>query len=43
MIKTSLKDHINESVLKNLSINPSSRPEVLTIADFLEIAKYVQN
>ena len=41
MIKTSLKDHLNESTLKNLSINPNSRPEVLSVRDFLEIAKYV--
>ena len=41
MIKTSLKDYLTVSTLKDLSINPNSRPEELSIRDFLQIAKHV--
>ena len=41
MIKTSLKDYLDETALKSLSINPKHRPEVLSVEDFLRISKYV--
>ena len=41
MIKTSLRDYFDENALKNLSINPNHRPEVLSVEDFLRISKYV--
>ena len=41
MIKTSLKDYIGNDMLESLLINPNSRPENLTIAEFLEIAKHI--
>jgi 16S rRNA (adenine1518-N6/adenine1519-N6)-dimethyltransferase len=41
MIKTSLKDYFDENAFKKLSINPSHRPEVLSVEDFLRISKYV--
>ena len=41
MIKTSLRDYFDESSLRNLSINPNHRPEVLSVEDFLRISKYV--
>ena len=41
MIKTSLKDYIDDNMLESLLINPNSRPENLTIEEFLKIAKYI--
>ena len=41
MIKTSLKDYIDNNMLESLLINPNSRPENLTIEEFLKIAKHI--
>jgi len=41
MIKTSFKDYLSESDLRDLSINPNSRPEMLSVRDFLKIANNV--
>ena len=41
MIKTSLKEYLDENALKSLSVNPKHRPEVLSVEDFLRISKYV--
>ena len=41
MIKTSLKDYLDVEILKNLSINPNARPEVLSVNDFLKMAEHV--
>ncbi len=41
MIKTSLKDYIDNNMLESLLINPNSRPENLTIEEFLQIAKHI--
>ena len=41
MIKTSLKDYIDINMLESLLINPNSRPENLTVEEFLQIAKHI--
>ena len=42
MIKTSLKKFIDEDVLKSLSIDPKSRPETLSVDNFMDISKNVK-
>ena len=41
MIKTSLKGIIDSQALQELSIEPSSRPEVLSIQNYIDISKNV--
>ena len=41
MIKTSLKGIIDSQVLQELSIEPSSRPEILSIQNYIDISKNV--
>lgn len=41
MIKTSLRGIISPQLLNNLSINPSSRPETLSIKNYMDISKNV--
>ena len=42
MIKTSLKKFIDEDTLKSLSIAPKSRPETLSVDNFMDISKNVK-
>ena len=42
MIKTSLKKFIDEDTLKSLSIDPKSRPETLSVDNFMDISKNVK-
>ena len=42
MIKTSLKKFINEDMLKSISIDPKSRPETLSVDNFMDISKNVK-
>ncbi|MBT3549288.1 MAG: 16S rRNA (adenine(1518)-N(6)/adenine(1519)-N(6))-dimethyltransferase RsmA [Gammaproteobacteria bacterium] len=41
MIKTSLRGIIHDDLLNKLSINPSARPETLTVQNYLDISKNV--
>ncbi len=41
MIKTSLKKFLNEEMLMELSIDPTKRPEMLSIKNFIEISKLI--
>jgi 16S rRNA (adenine1518-N6/adenine1519-N6)-dimethyltransferase len=41
MIKTSLKGIIDSQALQELSIEPSSRPEALSIQNYIDISKNV--
>ncbi len=41
MIKTSLRGTISAQLLSNLSIDPSSRPETLSIKNYMDISKNV--
>lgn len=42
MIKTSLKNIIKEDLLRTLLIDPSSRPEILSAENFMDISKNVK-
>ena len=42
MIKTSLKKFVDEDLLTSLSIDPKSRPETLSIDNFVDISKNVK-
>ena len=42
MIKTSLKNIIKEDLLRTLLIDPSSRPEILSADNFMDISKNVK-
>ena len=41
MIKTSLKGIINSQLLQKISIDPSSRPEILSVQNYIDISKNV--
>ena len=39
-IRNTLKKHLKVDELEALGINPGARPEVLTLADYVQIADY---
>ena len=41
MVKTSLKGIINSQLLQKISIDPSSRPEILSVQNYIDISKNV--